>query len=109
MFGETHFEGAPGPPQRRPVAHFPQSMMRPPQPSPAGPHSMPCSAHVSGLQFGSPPASGVGPESIVLNPPLLLDELVPLSIPFVSGLKVEESSDPHATIRATAAAVTPKA
>jgi hypothetical protein len=37
--GETHFDGAFGPPQRRPAEHVPQLWMTPPQPSPAGPHS----------------------------------------------------------------------
>ena len=49
--GETHLDGAPGPPQRSPDPHVPQLAMTPPHPSPAGPHSMPCEAHVSGTQL----------------------------------------------------------
>ena len=58
--GDTHFEGAFGPPHRRPAPHLPHSAMSPPQPSPAGPHSIFCSAHVSFLQFrfGALPPSG---------------------------------------------------
>src|SRR5690606_6759514 len=75
--------------------------MSPPQPSPAGPHSIPCSAHVSGLQFKFVPASGGGPESPVWKPGFP-GPPGPASMPCVSGLNVDESSDPHATIKATA-------
>jgi hypothetical protein len=56
------------------------------------------------LQFGFGPASGGGPESLFTNP-LLPDELPPLpaSIP-AFGSNVDESSDPQATTKATAAA-----
>ena len=53
MFGDTHFEGAPGPPQRTPGRHFPQSPINPPHPSPAAPHSMPCFAQSSGTHAAS--------------------------------------------------------
>src|SRR5690349_4857739 len=75
LFGETHVDGASGPPQRSPGAPVPQSGMSPPQPSPAGPHSTPWSPHVFGLQEPPPaPPSPPGPK--------LPDELAPPPSPF---------------------------
>lgn len=98
--GETHFEGAFGPPQRSPEPHFPQSGMMPPQPLPAGPHSTPCSAHVRGLHCvlltGPPSPAGSGPPTKLPGgggPPSSLLE------PFWN---VELPSVPHAATMPTA-------
>ena len=90
--GVTHFEGASGPPQRKPVAHVPQLCKMPPQPSPAGPHSTPSSAHVRGLQ--KPLLNDASPK-----PPTLLS-LVLASEP-LGGTKTESPPlDPQATMSA---------
>jgi hypothetical protein len=92
--------------------------MMPPQPSPAGPHSIPWSAHVRTLQFGSiepddvvPPLAPLAP---LLEPPKLPDEdcapevllaSTPASL-FPLSLNSEPDSEPHATIKATQLAMT---
>jgi hypothetical protein len=50
--------GVPPPPQVSGAAQAPQ-LRRLPQPSPAGPHSTPRSAHVFGMQMGPPQTLGL--------------------------------------------------
>src|ERR1043165_910830 len=82
----THLLGLPGPPQRKPLLHVPQLSMKPLQPSPAGPHSTPCSWHVRGLHW--PPPSPPKP-LLMPGPPSPPSALPPPP-------NWELSPDPHA-------------
>jgi hypothetical protein len=64
VFIPPHWPGTPPPPQVWGVGQVPQLARTFPQPSPAGPQSMFCSAHVSGTQVlpgGEPHTPGVPP------------------------------------------------
>jgi len=77
----------------------------PPQPSPAGPHSMPCSSHVRGrhVPLLPCPPSGLGP------PPRIGGGGEPASSSRTPGPNVDAPSDPQATTSATADRVMPNA
>src|SRR5687768_10275346 len=92
VVGFTHLLGAFGPPHRWPAGHDPQSGITPPQPSPDGPHSIPCSLHVCGLQPFTPlpcspklPGGGCADPTAVAPPP---NSELPSLVPHATTISV---------------------